>query len=277
MKRSQSKTHRHAELVSASREVLSLSKNNQRQIPKPVRDDGHLSLADRVANRIAKEHVQPRSATSIWIEQLGYVVLAVVIFAVATLLINWVGFQIRAVGIFEFTRYGRDGYVALLEALPYGFLLLCLLGLAATVLAVRHFDISYRKPLWVTASILLLSLGLGTIMATSGVNERLAEQADQAKAPPTVVHRLYRGRLTAVHHSTRLIIGPVIEQQANRLRIGLPPQRAIDVTTTSQTQYPTGKPTIGDQVRILVVRQGNLPVARVILLAPSQRSTPQQN
>lgn len=226
----------------------------------------HVSLADRVTEQIASQHVTPRSTASIWIEQLGYLSLAAVIFTSAVLLINWVGFQIKATGALDFVAYGADGYLAVLEALPYGFLLLCLLGLAGTLLALRHFDLSYRKPLLVLGGVLVLSLGLGTLLAASGVNETLAEQAEREPEPPTVVHRLYRGTLTVRHHSPRLIIGPVIGQSERQLTIGIPAGRSAAVQTNEQTEYPTGKPLLGDIVRVLVIRRDDSPVARVILL-----------
>lgn len=240
-------------------------------------DFGHKtgSLVSRITEQIQSDHIEPRSKMNVTIEQVGYASLVLVLFVFVVLVINWLGFRIRSTGTLDFAQYGPEGYRAMLEALPYGFLLLCLVGLAATIAAIRHYDMSYRRPLQVMASVLVLSIGLGTVLAVSGVNEELAEQADKEEIPQTIVHRLYRGTLTIHHQSTRLIIGPVVEQQPQRLRIAVRAQRLVDIATNDETQYPTGEPMVGDQVRILIIREGNFPLARVILLSqPRPQLTP---
>lgn len=237
-------------------------KDDQRQ-----RANARQTLSDRITQQISKQHLEPRSRMSIVIEQVGYASLVLVSFVFVVLVVNWIGFWLKSSGLGEFVYYGPDGIQALVESLPIVAILLAIVGFTGVMKALNHYDVSYKHPLVMIGGVIIISaLATGVWLAQTGINEELAERTDRDELP--VLKPVYGGKLTFILHSTRAIVGPVLNLESEKLTIGVP-KTSVDVETNTETAYPIGKPNIGDRVRIIVIRKaGNVPVARVILLSP---------
>ncbi|MBI4185609.1 hypothetical protein HY524_00985 [Candidatus Berkelbacteria bacterium] len=221
-------------------------------------------LSERIAKQIASEHIAPRSTTSIVIEQLGYASIVLVVLTVAVVAVNGISFWFRTSGLGDFAAYGTDGVQAIAESVPSGLVLSAIVGLIGGLIAIRHYDISYKQPIILLVSgIVLLTFGLGISLAQTGINEALAERADQDDLP--LLQPLYQHRLEYRQAKTRAVVGPVMQIGQMRLIIGVGEQ-PIEVKTADDTEYPIGKPTVGDHVRVLLIKRAGQPIARVILL-----------
>lgn len=221
------------------------------------------SIAKSAADIIRRHHITPKSFVIILFEKIGYAVLFLVVFGVLVLVVNLLADWFRVTGIGNYLAHGLIGIFAVTLSLPYTLLAIAILAFILTMILLRHYDISYKSPMILLAAVILLvSVGLGTALARTGVNERVR--------PLAQVHQKNR-QFTKV--TARSLVGIVTEKTDDEIRVTTH-LGTIRVILTDETRYASDveKLSVGARVHVLGVRSRTGEFRALIVIIPKVTS-----
>lgn len=148
------------------------------------------NLSRQVMQKIKLGKVKIRPKIYFSFEKFLLVSLLVMSIIISVLFINFIIYILSHNGAAEFLEFGYDGLAAFFENTPYGFVVWTLIFLGIAFWVYKKFDISYRRPVYsFTIVLLVISLGGGVGLATSGVNENLQDSLSQSNVP--IINQAY--------------------------------------------------------------------------------------
>jgi len=218
----------------------------------------HHNLAARAAEQIKEQHLTPRPLISIIGEQIGYVLLFGLCLGLVVMAVGILSFWFRVTGIGAYLAHGTPGAQAFALSLPYTFLLFALVAILLTLLLLRHFDLSYKKPYILLAGLIILgAVGLGYQLEQTQVGRQVAEQ------------------VTAGHHfnqqiNARSLGGQVQEVQPDYLIVTVPSGTYL-VHLKEETRYANQATAItpGQTIRIIGRKITDQEFEALIILEPA--------
>lgn len=222
-------------------------------------NDRH-NLAARATEQIKAQHLTPRPLISIIGEQVGYILLFGLCLGLLVVTVSTLSYWFRVTGIGSFLAHGAPGAQAFALSLPYTFLVFALVAVLLTLLLLRHFDISYKKPYTLLAAIIIIgAVGLGYYLEQTAVGREVTQH------------------VAAGHHAeqrinARSLVGQVQEIQSDYLVVSVPNGTYI-VRLKQETKYVGDKTRIepGQIIRIIGRKTSTQEFEALIILDPYQR------
>ncbi len=229
------------------------------------------NIVEEVNKQIKTGKVKMRSRYAVIAEKLGLgsaLALSIILAVVAVdLLFYWLDVSNNL----SVLSFGSIGILAFLETFPYiplgiGILLIVLAGYI-----LKKFDVSYKAPIIVGVSLLILIPFLGGIAINySGVNEAIENKVENGKLPPM---KQYFG-LNAPMAREHQVMGEVTNIKDDKLTIEVEKEAEIDVVIAENTSLPDGDSfSVGDWVRAIGKKQEDSFIAQAIFNLSKHRDT----
>ena len=217
----------------------------------------------RVLDRIESQKITVRSKLSILAERLGIDSIGVLMFLIAVFAVDLLFFWAKAAGVFEYFRFGPLGLQALLEAFPYQWLFVGILASLAVATILKHADGDGPAPYGVLLGLFLIAVfGIGTAIAFSGLDERLADSVGSVNSLTT-------------HHGQASIMGVVAGVDGNGISLVIDDETVFVRTSSSTDMPPMNTIMPGDRILILCqAASGNQIDAAAIRKLPPMRRMP---
>lgn len=196
------------------------------------------SRVDAVMNTIESGRVGIRSGFSLWVPKIArggllWIMMGILV-GLYIVLSVWI-----ATNSDLLSSYGQTGLWSFLQAFPYIPLLLTIPVVGAFLLAIRAYDISYKKPL------------LGIVLAGIAVSVVAAGLLSANKDVAQVVSQNSRMFGMGQMAGKNFLIGTVQAYGDNTLTVKQNDGSVASVRLTDQTHYPFGTPSVGDTVRVV--------------------------
>lgn len=196
------------------------------------------SRADAVMSTIESGHVGIRSGFSLLVPKIvrgGFLwIMLAILVGLYIVLSVWI-----ATNSDLLSSYGQMGFWSFLQAFPYIPLLLTIPVLGAFLLAIRAYDISYKKP--------LLGIVLGGIAVSVVAAGLLGANKDVAQVVSQNSRMFGMGQMAGKN----FLIGTVQAYKDNELVVQQDDGSMVSIRLLDDTHYPFGTPSVGDTVRVV--------------------------
>ncbi len=211
-----------------------------------MKKDKQLHLEEKVMGKIKEGKIKLRSRYIFLAKKLGLgggVVLSIIL---TIIFINLTFFTVKISGNLEFLSLGKIGFLAFLESFPYQWIAVGLIFFLAASALLSRYDISYKKPFKALLGILLVLIFIAsTLLAMSGINEKIEDNVMKGKIP--FLQHFYGKRRGMWRNG---IIGRITKVQDSTLTIETPNNNQICIQLTENTHFLNGSDFyIGDSVR----------------------------
>ncbi|HVW71896.1 MAG TPA: hypothetical protein VHB93_01960 [Candidatus Paceibacterota bacterium] len=176
----------------------------------PHHPQHHQTIKDAVLSRIQSGEVAMRSRGYFVLQTIGLAVLAALVVAITTFIINFVLFVIDVEGHGSLLTFGPRGIETFLLIFPWGWFVLDVVLVVATTLLIRRFRFGYRRSfLYVAGILFVLALVAGVALDRgTGLNALLLDDADHDRLPPPI-GSLYQGVHNGAPHDQGVFRGVV--------------------------------------------------------------------
>lgn len=231
-------------------------------------------LSQQVMDKIKLQHIKMRSKFSIIAEKLGLESAFILIILIAVFLISLSLYIMKQNGVFEFLSFGRDGWLVMLENIPYDMILILVVLIIAGCAILKQFDVSYRKPfIYFILGLILAIAGLGIITMNFGFNELLfpstkiageiekmssKNQAEQIMKP--VYPKVMKVFLNKIQHrpiSQQAIIGKIYKKDNEFVYLITPQGRKLIIKTADLSELFVQNAKQGDVIKAIGKIQDN--------------------
>lgn len=202
------------------------------------------TLADAIVGKIRNDDIRMRSRLSVWAEKAGlkslFVGLLFFLTLIAGLIVLWISLNSDLL----ISGYGAYGILSFIESFPYIPIIVFTGVFVVMVRILRRYDFSYKKPLLITLSVLMIIVVLSAYLLNKTPQSRSI---------------LYGGgqRLRMIGGSgTNFVTGHVKSIDGQIISLETVDNITVPVILSDTTHIPVGSPSAGDLIRSVGVWEG---------------------
>jgi len=196
------------------------------------------SLSEKVLEKIKSSQVKMRPKFYFVLKTFLIIGGVFIIGALTVFLISFIGFHLRASGIWYLPSFGFRGLGIYLRLMPWFLILAGLILILILEILAKRFSFVWRRPIiYSLLAIILIALIGGFIIERTPFHRGLFFQARQGKLPfAGPVYREFG--MPRFHDVQRGVVEEVIE---NGFKIRTFDDQLLTVVLAEETQFPFGK------------------------------------
>src|SRR3989344_2349312 len=159
-------------------------------------------LKDVIMGKIESGEVKSRSKKSFFAEDIFFIIALLISLLGARFVINMFIYWGNAGGHMREIGLGKPGRLVFAHSFPTEWFIVAVILFVLAYVILKHFDISYKKPLgYVLSGLAVSALLIGIIISVTPLNRGIAGKVRQGRFTP--IHGIYRpGRHLRDENST---------------------------------------------------------------------------